>query len=58
MLKIRAFNEKDAIEGAKDFFKEKFDAQIAVYDEEDAERYDPKQKASMSAPFRPAIYIE
>jgi leucyl-tRNA synthetase len=58
MLKIKRFNEKGAIEGAKDFFKEKFDAQIVVYDEEDAKRYDPKQKASTSVPFRPAIYIE
>jgi leucyl-tRNA synthetase len=58
ILKIKISNEKRAIEDAKDFLREKFNAQIAVYDEEDIERYDPKQKAAMSMPCRPAIYIE
>ena len=58
ILKIKAFNEKEAIEDAKDFLRERFNAQIAVYDEEDVKRYDPRQKASMAMPCRPAIYIE
>jgi leucyl-tRNA synthetase len=56
--RTRTSNEKEVIEDAKDFLRQKFDAQIAVYDEEDMERYDPKQKAMMSMPYRPAIYIE
>jgi leucyl-tRNA synthetase len=58
ILKIKVFNEKEAIEDAKDFLRERFNAQIAVYDEEDVGRYDPRQKAMMSMPCRPAIYIE
>jgi leucyl-tRNA synthetase len=58
ILKIKAFNEKEAIEDAKDFLKEKFNAQIVVYEEEDMGRYDPRQKAMTSVPCRPAIYME
>jgi leucyl-tRNA synthetase len=58
ILKIKAFNEKEAIEDAKDFLRERFNAQIAVYDEEEVKRYDPKEKAMMAMPCRPAIYIE
>jgi FAD synthase len=58
MLKIRAFNEKEVMEDARDFLQERFKAQIIVYNEEDKACYDPKQKAVMSMPYRPAIYIE
>jgi hypothetical protein len=57
-LKTKLIDEKGAIEEAKNFLRKRFKAQIAVYDEEDMERYDPKQKAMMSIPYRPAIYIE
>jgi hypothetical protein len=56
--KTKASNEKEVIEDAKDFLRQKFNAQIALYDEENIEHYDPKQKAMMSMPYRPAIYIE
>jgi len=58
MLKIGARNEKKVIENATDFLRERFDAKILVYDEEDKERYDPKQRAAMAMPYEPAIYIE
>jgi leucyl-tRNA synthetase len=58
MLRIGAFNEKEVIEGALDFLSERFKAQVMAYSEEDKERYDPKQRALMSMPCRPAIYIE
>jgi leucyl-tRNA synthetase len=58
MLRIGAFNEKEVIEGALGFLSERFKAQVMVYNEEDKERYDPKQRALMSMPCRPAIYIE
>jgi leucyl-tRNA synthetase len=58
MLRIKAFDEKDVIEGAKDFLRDRFKAQIVLYNEEDKERYDPKQRALMAMPYRPAIYIE
>jgi leucyl-tRNA synthetase len=57
-LKIKGSNEKKVIDEAKDFLQERFDAQIAIYDEEDTQRYDPRQKATMAMPSRPAIYVE
>jgi leucyl-tRNA synthetase len=58
MLRIGSFNEKEMIEDASGFLSERFKAQVMVYSEEDKETYDPKQKAVMSMPCRPAIYIE
>jgi len=58
LLKIEAFNEKDVIEEARSFLMDRFKAQIVVYSEEDKKRYDPKQRALVTMPCRPAIYIE
>jgi leucyl-tRNA synthetase len=58
MLKIKKLNEKEIIDGAKEFLSERFKAQITVYNEEDENIYDPKQRATMAIPCRPAIYIE
>lgn len=58
MLKIKTLNEKTAIEDADGLLKQRLKAQIFVYSEEDSRRYDPKNKASLSTPFKPAIYIE
>ena len=58
LLKVKAFNEKDVIEDAKVFLMDRFKAQIMVYNEEDKERYDPRQRAVLAMPCRPAIYIE
>jgi leucyl-tRNA synthetase len=58
LLKVAGLNEKEAVENAKGFLKERFGAEITVYDEEDVGRYDPKSRAALCAPCRPAIYIE
>ncbi|NWG11241.1 leucine--tRNA ligase [Candidatus Bathyarchaeota archaeon] len=58
MLMIKALDEKEVVEDAKSFLMQRFNAQITVYNEEDEERYDPKNKAAVSVPYRPAIYIE
>jgi leucyl-tRNA synthetase len=58
VLKMKALDEKAAIEDAKDLLKQRLKAQVEVYDEEDSQRYDPKCKAALSTPFKPAIYIE
>jgi leucyl-tRNA synthetase len=58
VLKIKTLNEKTAIEDADGLLKQRLKAQIFVYSEEDSRRYDPKNKASLSTPFKPAIYIE
>jgi leucyl-tRNA synthetase len=58
ILKIVTIDEIKTIESAKEFLKERLKAEIAVYNEKDEEIYDPKQKATMAMPLRPAIYIE
>jgi leucyl-tRNA synthetase len=58
LLIIKTLNEKDAIGDAKNFLANRFGAQVIIYNEEDRERYDPRQRATQSMPCRPAIYIE
>jgi leucyl-tRNA synthetase len=58
MLKTKIIDEKTAIENAASFLTERFKAEVTVYDEEDSDSYDPKKKAAVSMPRRPAIYIE
>jgi leucyl-tRNA synthetase len=58
MLKNEAVNEKEILAGAVGFLKERFDAEVSVYAEEDQKRYDPKHRAIMALPYQPAIYIE
>jgi leucyl-tRNA synthetase len=57
-LQIGLMNETEALEEAKGFFQRELNAEIHVYNEEDAERHDPKQRAQLAKPYRPAIYIE
>ncbi|MEM3443062.1 MAG: class I tRNA ligase family protein, partial [Candidatus Bathyarchaeia archaeon] len=58
LLKIKVLDEKETLEDAKSFLADRFNAQIMVYSEIDEKRYDPKQRATGSMPYRPAIYIE
>ncbi|MGD0646118.1 MAG: leucine--tRNA ligase [Candidatus Bathyarchaeia archaeon] len=58
MLKIKAVNEKEILKSALVFLKERFNAEVFVYGEDDQNRYDPKQRATMAIPYQPAIYIE
>jgi leucyl-tRNA synthetase len=58
MLKLKELNEKAAIEDAKGFLEDRFKAKIMVYGEEDAGRYDPRSRAALCVPRRPAIYVE
>jgi glycerophosphoryl diester phosphodiesterase len=58
MLMIKTLDEREVIADARDFLMQRFSSQITVYNEEDNKRYDPKNKAAVSVPYRPAIYIE
>jgi len=58
LLEAAALDEKAILEDAKEFFKREFSAEIHVYKEDDPERYDPKKRAQLARPYRPAIYIE
>jgi leucyl-tRNA synthetase len=57
-LKVGIVDENKTLKEAEAFFKREFDAEICVYNEEDPDRYDPKKRAHLARPYRPAIYIE
>ncbi len=58
LLKIGGVDEHQTLREAESFFEREFNAKIHVYGEEDPQRYDPKKKAKLARPYRPAIYIE
>jgi len=58
LLKIGMFDEKAIVADALGFLNDRFKTKTIAYNEEDKERYDPKQRAALSMPCRPAIYIE
>lgn len=51
-------NELETLKNATDFFVKEFNATIEIYNEFDSMRYDPKGRAQLAQPYRPAIYIE
>jgi leucyl-tRNA synthetase len=51
-------NETEVLEEAKSFFQKELNAEIYVYVEDNPERHDPKQRAQLAKPYRPAIFIE
>jgi leucyl-tRNA synthetase len=58
LAKIEIAGEKEFIESALGFLEGRFDAEVAVYSEEDPARFDPKHRAALAVPGQPAIYIE
>jgi len=56
--KLGEVNEREALEDAAAFLAKEFRCQVAIFDESDDKRYDPKGRAHMAQPFRPAIYLE
>lgn len=57
-LKTEAIDECQALKEAEAFFKREFNAEVYISQEEDQERYDPKNRAASAKPYRPAIYLE
>jgi len=55
---IGALDESSVLKEASSFFKRELNAEVVVFREEDSERYDPKKRAQLAKPFRPAIYLE
>jgi leucyl-tRNA synthetase len=55
---IGLLNETQTLNEAKNFLEKELKAKICVYGEEDPNRYDPKNRASLAKPYRPAIFIE
>jgi hypothetical protein len=58
ILQVGIMNEVQALNEAETFYEKEINAEIHVYDEEDAKRHDPKAKAALARPYRPAIFIE
>lgn len=58
MLRIKIADERTVLAGAVGFLGERFNAEVSVYDENEQERFDPKNRAAMAMPYQPAIYLE
>jgi len=57
-LRAKVLNEYQTLKEAENFLEQELNAKIYVYSEEDPQRYDPKEKAELARPYRPAIFIE
>jgi len=51
-------DEMTALRVADEYFMREFSAAIDYFTEDDEDSYDPKGRASLAEPYRPAIYIE
>jgi leucyl-tRNA synthetase len=58
ILKTEATDEKAIIEDAMGFLRDRFNAEVSVYHEDDVRRYDPKARSGMAMPGQPALFIE
>jgi leucyl-tRNA synthetase len=58
ILQVGIMDEVQALNEAKSFYEKEINAEIRACDEEDAKRYDPKTRAVLARPYRPAIFIE
>ncbi|AIC17280.1 leucine--tRNA ligase [Nitrososphaera viennensis] len=56
---LAGFDEVSAIKDAAGLLGKEFNgAEVLVYSEDDASKYDPKAKARFARPFKPAVYME
>jgi leucyl-tRNA synthetase len=56
--RIGVIDEDQILREARDFFKRELSVEVHACSEEDPKRYDPKNRAQLAKPYRPAIYIE
>jgi leucyl-tRNA synthetase len=56
--RLGKINEGEALEDARVFLSKEFKCTVTVHDETDEKKYDPKGRAQVAQPFRPAIYVE
>jgi len=57
-LDIGILDEVKILTDARIFYEREFNAEITTYAEDDPKHYDPKDRAGLAEPYRPAIYIE
>lgn len=58
LMQIGKIDEHQTLKDAEKFFKKELKAEIFIYAEEEPGCYDPKKRAQLAKPFKPAIYIE
>ncbi|MEM3641640.1 MAG: hypothetical protein QXH37_06955, partial [Candidatus Bathyarchaeia archaeon] len=58
LMRIGKIDEHQTLKSAEKFFKKELKVEICIYGEEEPECYDPKKRAHLAKPFRPAIYME
>jgi leucyl-tRNA synthetase len=58
LMQVGLIDENRVLEEAKEFLKSEVNAEITIYKEEGVKRYDPRNRAKIAKPWRPAIYIE
>ncbi len=51
-------DEAKILEDAKSLLGKELDAEIVVYNEDDRSKVDPKNKAKIARPYKPALYME
>ncbi|MEM2994638.1 MAG: leucine--tRNA ligase [Candidatus Bathyarchaeia archaeon] len=58
VIQAGMLNEKQVIQEATEFLKQELNAEVHCHSETEPELYDPKKRAQLAKPHRPAIYIE
>jgi leucyl-tRNA synthetase len=58
LLQMRSIDELQTLNDGKGFLGKELDAEVEVFGEEESELYDPKSRAQLAKPYRPAIYVE
>jgi len=53
-----ALDEVRVFEDAKSLLAKELDAEIVIYNEDDQNKVDPKNKAKVARPYKPALYME
>ncbi len=57
-LELRAIDEGKSFGEAREFFARELKVEVQVHGEDEQVLYDPKGRAKLAAPYRPAIFIE
>lgn len=57
-LTVGEIDEGEALTEAKNFLAKELKTEVMVHSEEDKDTYDPKKRAQLAEPYRPAIFIE
>jgi leucyl-tRNA synthetase len=57
-IALGELNEYKALTEAQSFLARELKAPVEVHSEDDTDVYDPKMRAKLAEPYRPAIFIE